>query len=140
MGGPSDHSCGEWYGGGLVVGRTSSWVKSSEWGLKKETIQEWLQCEAFLPQSSLFLLSSSLTTTTTLTFGSAVSFEALASATLLSSLHGCIAMPSPGPVAAGQPGLTIPLTRRAPPVRTVDDWAAWTHSERTGLPQSQVWQ
>ncbi|KIM53136.1 hypothetical protein SCLCIDRAFT_139594 [Scleroderma citrinum Foug A] len=58
---------------------------------------------------------------------------ALASASLLSSPHGCIAIPSPGPVAAGQPGLTIPLTRRAPPVRTVDDWAAWAQNERQFL-------
>ena len=55
---------------------------------------------------------------------------AFASATLLSTLHGCIAVPNPGPLAADQPGLTIPLTRRAPPVRTVDDWAAWAQRER----------
>ena len=58
---------------------------------------------------------------------------ALASATLLSSSHGCIAVPNPGPVSVGQPGLTIPLTRRAPPVRTVDDWAAWAQREREFL-------
>ena len=58
---------------------------------------------------------------------------ALVSTTLLSTPHGCIAVPNPGPVAAGQPGLTIPLTRRAPPVRTVDDWAAWAQREREFL-------
>ena len=58
---------------------------------------------------------------------------ALASALLLASPHSsCIAAPSPAPAAAGQPGLTLPLTRRTP-VRTIDDWEAWAQREREFL-------
>ncbi|KAL4078971.1 aspartic peptidase domain-containing protein, partial [Scleroderma yunnanense] len=54
---------------------------------------------------------------------------ALASATLLSP-HSCVAAPNP---AAGQPGLTMSLTRRALSRRTADDWAAWAQREREFL-------